>query len=64
MKVLSFDPQIFSRQEIQSLFVHSLTMHEALSYSEFIYFNFLVFTVTEDKQRPVDKQGTSFVQSF
>jgi len=42
-------------------------MHEALSYSEVIYFNFLLFTVVEDKQRgPPDGKNapTSFLHSF
>lgn len=64
MKVLNFNPQVLSKHELQSLFVQSLTMHEALSYSEFIFFNFLLFTVVEDKQRPQDGKNTSFMQSF
>ena len=57
LKVLNFVPQVLSKQDMHSLLVQSLTLHEVLSYSEFIYFHFLLFTVVEEKLKLFEPKG-------
>jgi hypothetical protein len=40
MRVLHQSPEILSKSELHSLFVQSLTVHEALSYGDFLFFMF------------------------
>lgn len=58
-KVLGLIPQVLSRQDLQSLVIQSQTLHDVLSFSEFLYLHFLLFTVVEDKQRLFEKAPTA-----
>jgi hypothetical protein len=40
MRILHLSPEILSKSELHSLFIQSLTVHEALSYADFLYFMF------------------------
>jgi len=40
MRVLQQSPEILQKSEVHSLFMQSLTVHDALSYADFLYFLF------------------------
>lgn len=61
LKVLNFVPQVISKQDMHSLLVQSQTLHDVLSYSEFIYFHFLLFTVAEDKLKIFEPKGAGTI---
>lgn len=45
LKTLGLFPSIVAKQELQSIFVQSLTMYDTLTFNDFLYTMFLLFVI-------------------